>query len=208
MAFDERAMLKAAKNGDQVSLQNLLIHNHDRLVQYLSPRIAAKYQGLLSPEDVLQDAYIYAFANIGQFDSASPSAFYAWLVAIADNRLADAIKGLRRKKRGGDVVRVGGNVKNENGSVIDLLDAISSDGSTPSRSVSKREAEQAIRVAIAGLPADYREAIRLQYFEKKSVTEIAAAMNVSPGSVRGILRRAKDKLRDCLGNSSIYFVKR
>ena len=70
------------------------------------------------------------------------------------------------------------------------------------------EAIQAIQVAIASLPDDYREAIHLKYMEGRSLEEVATQMNRSPGAVRGLIDRAKQKMRAAMGRSSRWFSKR
>ena len=75
---------------------------------------------------------------------------------------------------------------------------------TPGRSIARREAVRAVQVVIAGLPDDYQQAIRLRYFEGKSLAETAAAMDRSPGAVRGLIDRAKEKMRAALGRASLY----
>ena len=67
-----------------------------------------------------------------------------------------------------------------------------------------REAVGAIRVGIAGLPDDQREAIRLHVLEGRSLAETAAAMNRSPGAVRALIHRGKQQLRDGLGRASVW----
>ena len=59
-----------------------------------------------------------------------------------------------------------------------------------------------MQVAIASLADEQREAIRLHYFERLTLEETATAMRRSTGSVRGLLQRAKQQLRQQMDRSS------
>ncbi len=92
----------------------------------------------------------------------------------------------------------------QTGAVPGLDEMLSARDRTPSQSIARREAVGAVQVAIAGLPDDYQQAIRLRYFEGKSLAETAAGMDRTPGAVRGLLDRAKEKMLAALGRASLY----
>lgn len=89
----------------------------------------------------------------------------SWLYGIARRKLADH---LRRQKR----------------IAAPLPDP------TP---ISTRAA--AVREWVDALPADQREALLLQALEQLSVNQIAQVMHRSPGSVKALLQRAKERVR-------------
>ena len=60
------------------------------------------------------------------------------------------------------------------------------------------ERHGAVQKAIAGLPADLREAIVLFQYEEMSHAEIATAVGASPKAVETRIYRAKEKLRAAL----------
>jgi len=65
-----------------------------------------------------------------------------------------------------------------------------------------------VQVGIAGLPDDQREAIWLHHLSGKSIEETAAAMDRTPASVRGLLQRARQALRDALVRSTLWLSKK
>jgi RNA polymerase sigma-70 factor (ECF subfamily) len=69
---------------------------------------------------------------------------------------------------------------------------------TPSRQAVRIETEQAVRVSVAALPEDQRAAVNLHHLEGKSIAETAQSMHRSPGAIRGLLRRARQSLRQLL----------
>jgi len=91
----------------------------------------------------------------------------SWLYGIGRRRLADFI---RRKKRNGSIEAIGTDV----------------------RAV---ERARDLWALIDALPAHQREALLLQALEDLSIPQIAHVMKRSPGSVKALLQRAKDRVR-------------
>jgi len=89
----------------------------------------------------------------------------SWLYGIARRKLADH---LRRQKRSAAL-------------------------QPEPASASTRAA--AVREWVDALPADQREALLLQALEELSVQQIAQVMHRSPGSVKALLQRAKERVR-------------
>ena len=200
----EADLVRRAKAGDRVALQQLLVQYGSRLSSYIAPKVPPSIQGVLNADDILQQTYITAFRDIGQFEPTPDGSFFAWLRTIADHRTQDAIKSLKRVKRGGDRVHVRGVSAGETGSVCDLVNLLSAGSHTPSRSVAGHEAVQAVQNAIRDLPEDYRQAVQLRLLDGKSLEEVASAMDRSPRSVQGLVDRAKKKMRDAMGRLSLY----
>jgi RNA polymerase sigma-70 factor (ECF subfamily) len=68
------------------------------------------------------------------------------------------------------------------------------DALSPSQQVSRAEREAMIQAAVDSLPADYRMAVVLRYFEGLSGTEMAEAMGRSVKAIERLLARAKSAL--------------
>jgi RNA polymerase sigma-70 factor (ECF subfamily) len=64
---------------------------------------------------------------------------------------------------------------------------------------------EALRAMLQALPARHREVVRLRFYAEASEAEIAAALGISPGTVKSRLHHAMEKLRrmkeklNCLG---------
>ncbi len=205
VANDHAELLSRAISGDQSAVETLLVRHHAVLASHLESRIPASLRGELSVDDLLQETFIQVFRDIGRFDPTSDRAFAAWLKVLAENRLLDAIKSAGRRKRGGDWTRAASASSGEDGSYVALVDLLSGDGRSPSQSAGRRDAARVLRIAIAGLPEEYREAVRLRHLEGVEVEEIARRMSRTPGAIRGLLDRAKERLREALGRASQYF---
>src|SRR5512142_2754529 len=85
---DELALVEAAKAGDIGAFEEL-VRRYDRNVFRIAQHIT---QNREDAEDVVQEAFLKAFQNLGQFQGQSK--FYTWLVRIAVN---EALMKLRRR---------------------------------------------------------------------------------------------------------------
>jgi len=86
---DESVLVNAARNGDVGAFEQL-VRRYDRNVFRIAQHIT---QNREDAEDVVQDAFLKAFQNLGQFQGQSK--FYTWLVRIAVN---EALMRLRRRR--------------------------------------------------------------------------------------------------------------
>ena len=104
--LNDQVLVDAAIAGDIAATEQLLMSHFAALERHLEPRIPAEARRHLGVEDVLQEVLAQAFRDIKQFQYLDGASFFAWLKAIADHRLADMLKALGRKKRGGDKHRL------------------------------------------------------------------------------------------------------
>src|SRR5438445_6548169 len=86
---EELALVDQARQGDVGAFEQL-IKRYDRNVFRIAQHIT---QNREDAEDVVQDAFIKAYQNLGQFQGNSK--FYTWLVRIAVN---EALMKLRKRK--------------------------------------------------------------------------------------------------------------
>lgn len=207
-AMDDSAQLiEQAICGDRAALERLLLDHYDPLAARLAPRLPASIQSVVSVEDIVQQTFTQVFRDIEHYQPQPDATFFAWLCVIAENRLRDAIRRHQRKKRGGGRTRVQATkASNRDSAAGDLLDALAGSGHTPSKSMARREGIQAMQIAIAALPDEYQLAVRLRYFEGHSLEETARHMGRTTGAVRGLLDRAKTKMRDVLARASKYLT--
>ena len=202
-AVTESMLIQAAQSGDREALGQLLMLHSQMLSRRLTTRMPPSLLRTTSVDDILQQAFSDAFRDIDRFHEGGAGSFYAWLSAIAEHRLQNAIKSFKRLKRGGNLHQVDpgpGAVE----SVRKLMLQVAGDFDTPSVVATRGEAIRALYVAIAELPADYREVIRLRFLEGRSIDEAAGAMDRTPAAVRALADRAKKQLRGTMGRLSRY----
>ena len=79
---------------------------------------------------------------------------------------------------------------------------------TPLRKASREEAKRLVTFALCQLPTEYREVLRLQYEEGLTYQQIADHLGKTLLSIQGLIKRAKQSLRDQLGTASAYLSSR
>ena len=202
------SLIDEAVAGDGAALERLLLDHYVPLSNYISTRLPDSIQATIGVEDIVQQTFTRVFQSIANYEPREEATFLTWLKSIADNRIRDAIRAQVRKKRGGDYRRLEPLNCSKGARATELIDFFFADEHTPSRSLARREAIQAIQIGLAGLPEEHRRAVQLHYFEGLSLEKTAEQMNRTPGSVRGLLQRAKKKMSEALVRASLYLSKK
>ncbi len=200
------SLTKQAKAGERAALETLLISFANELSIHIASRIPAKFRATLGVEDIVQEAYLQAFSHVDKLRAGSLTAFKAWLKAIADIALLRMIRQQGRQKRGGQFRQVRGAVDSKTGSVVEIIDKLPADIATASHVVATREAVDALRVAIAGLPEQQRQAILLYVLEGLSLEDTAYKLGCTKGAARALVYRGKQSLAAAMGRASSWLV--
>lgn len=199
----ERAeQVRRAAQGDPDALQRLIVHYHGALFGTIDARMDAGLRRHGDPDDVLQEAYITAFRVIRSCEFHGPDAFYRWLERIALDRLRDFERMLRRKKR--DIGRQLTGRRAGGTSYADLVERLTSPGTSPSRRLAKREASAAVISSMAQLTDDQRAVVRMVFLEGMPVAEIAAELGKSEDAVYAHSHRGLKALRKLMASITDY----
>lgn len=138
-------------------------------------------------DDLLQKCWIRVVNQIDKFSSldsdgtASLSSFTGWAVVVSLNYCKDLYRAKKRARQPAAVS-------------LDGLGELPGGGPDPEELFRQRQLQQAVWEALGTLPEREREAIVLTYCEGRSTAEVAAALHVSPASVRRLVHRATYKL--------------
>jgi len=163
------------------------------LVDRYGARLARLVRGFVRNEedarDVVQDAFVKAYARLDRFDGRS--AFYTWLYRIAANTAMDHNKKVRRRPPA---------LLLEESPEEDAKNAVSpaAPGPSPARGAMTAELRRSIDDALDDLPDVYREVIVLREMEGLSYEDISRVLRVSRGTVESRLFRARERLRERL----------
>ncbi len=117
-------------------------------------------------EDIVQDAFVKAFTELGSL--REPSSAAAWLAKITANL---AISRVRLLKRRGRVVLADGELE-------DRPDDMETDQYTPERLAAMGDVRRLLENAIDRLPDGFREVFMLRVVEHMSVEETATTLGV------------------------------
>ena len=135
-------------------------------------------------EDVMQQAYVNAFAHLRQFKGHAQ--FATWLTRIAVN---EALARVRRRGRYEPF--------DEDPAEVDTVVPLRS-SSDPERQALASELRDLLEWAIDALPAGAREVFMLREVEGLNTADTAASLGVSEDVVKTRLSRARTALRRSL----------
>jgi RNA polymerase sigma-70 factor (subfamily 1) len=202
------ALFSDAVRGDRQATERLLLQYSAHLRMRIALRLPTAVQSLVDADDVLEEVYIQAIRDISTCRAASPQAFAAWLNAVADHRMGEMVRYLHCQKRGGTMQRTRfeglGLGSSSGGGVPPWSDSCA----TPGCQAAQNEAVAAVRNAIDQLGTDQREVVRLHELEGQTLSETAQSIRRSPAAVRGLVHRARQRLRELLLSSSRWFDKK
>ena len=152
---DPQGLLARARDGDADGLGALLELYRNYLHLMARTQIDLHLQGRVSPSDVVQEAFVQACANFGEFRGGTEQELLAWLRTILVNTLASLVeKGKKARKR--DVrreVSMEKLVRNLENSAAAFEEALVSPHSSPSAQAERRELAAQVADQLARLPA-------------------------------------------------------
>jgi RNA polymerase sigma-70 factor (ECF subfamily) len=189
---EESILVAAARTGDIGAFESL-VRRYDRSVFRIAQHIT---QNREDAEDVVQDAFLKAYQNLGQFQGQSK--FYTWLVRIAVN---EALMRLRRR-RPERTVSIDEDIKTDEDS---MPREIADWSPNPEQLYTQAELKDLLGKTIQGLPPSFRTVFVLRDVEGLSTEETASALELSVPAVKSRLLRARLQLRERLNK---YFKRR
>ncbi len=182
---DELTLVRAAKVGDLEAFSEL-VRRYDRNVFRIAQHITHNEE---DAQDVVQDAFLKAYQNLGQFQEQSK--FYTWLVRIAVN---EALMRLR-KRRNGRIVSLDEEVETAEGT---MPREVADWSPNPEQLYGQSELGDILRKTIQGLPPGFRTVFVLRDVEGLSTEETADMLGLSVPAVKSRLLRARLQLRERL----------
>lgn len=187
---DERELIRRAGQGDQEAFRQL-VETYQAPAYRLALRMCGGDAALA--EDAAQEAFLAAWRGLPRF--RGDSRFSTWLYRLTTNAAIDC---LRREKRHRDADDLDG---------VELPDG----GDTPQEAAERTETQTAVRSALSALSDEHRQVLLLRYMQEMDYGEIAAALDISEGTVKSRINRAKARLKELLsggGNlSAVISVK-
>ncbi|HEX8633851.1 MAG TPA: sigma-70 family RNA polymerase sigma factor [Pyrinomonadaceae bacterium] len=172
----------------------------DRLVNERSADIyALLYRLTEDPEearDLTQETFLQAFRSIAHFRGDAD--LRTWLYRIAVNQARNRWRWWRRRRRNVTVSLDATDEAHELPLATRLVDEQADD---PEARTLAHEREEILMAAVRALARPYREAVVLRDVEGLSYEEVAAALDISVGTVKSRLSRGRTELRRKLEGS-------
>jgi RNA polymerase sigma-70 factor (ECF subfamily) len=186
VGLGDNALVSAYLEGNEFAFEALVIRYQDKLASYING-ILHDYDRSI---DLCQEAFIRVFKNAHRYRGKYQ--FSTWLYRIATNL---AIDELRKRQRKGKLL------------FYSVVEQFQPDESSvplpdqrqcPERTFDTKEKAERLEIAIESLSEKYRLAFVLKEVQGLSYEETAGALNISLGTVKSRIHRAKLLLRDKL----------
>jgi len=158
------------------------------LFEYFAPRVKAYAMKLGAPaqaaEDLAQEAMLIVWRKAALFYPARAAAS-TWIFTIARNLRIDLLRRERLARLDGGDPSLAPESEPDAGEGFEA-----------------RQNGDALRHALAMLPAEQSQIVQLSFFSDKPHSQIAAELNIPLGTVKSRLRLAMVRLRASLGDEA------
>lgn len=179
---DEMEMVSRAIARDAEAFRAIMQRNNQRLYRIARGVVRDDAEA----EDVVQAAYVQAFAHLSSFRGAS--SLSTWLTRITLNEALGRLRSRRRARDAGLVTPVAGEA-----SIIRF--PLARDTADPERTMAQRQILMLVEQATDKLPEAFRVVFVARVIEGMSVEETADLLGLKPQTVKTRLHRARALLR-------------
>ena len=184
-ALDERnralkVMISAAARGDIPAFEAL----YDSTASWLLSRVR-RITGEAHAEDVLAEVYLQVWRSLAIYDDSRGQPL-AWLATIARSRALDKLRSERRS-HGGEF------------DAPTPAEQEDSHDMGPEELLAIAERDTLLKVSMGELSAKEQLVLGMAYFRDCSQNEIATLTGMPLGSVKTLMTRAQQKLRQSIG---------
>jgi RNA polymerase sigma-70 factor (ECF subfamily) len=180
-ALRSKQLVAAARSGSAAAFAELM----EIYAQRVYRKLLTITRNREDAEDALQDTFLRAYKALHAFEERA--SFYTWVTTIAIN---SALMILRRRRNRSEV-----SFDRPSDTEEDLLAFEFKDTSpTPEHICVHRQRYAHTLRSIRNLQPRLRQVIEMQMTERRSVREIAQALQISEAAVKSRLRRARMRL--------------
>jgi RNA polymerase sigma-70 factor (ECF subfamily) len=176
-AWDD-ALRALAEHGDRDAFARLFAHFAPRVKSFLMRAGSSEVQA----EELAQDVFVAVWRKAALFDASRATAS-TWIFTIARNQRVDSLRRAKGLDGLGDEVD------------FDLIEA--DEPGVDDRLHASRESQR-LRGALAQLPPEQQQVLRLAYFDDESHSRISAELGIPLGTVKSRVRLAVAQLRRLL----------
>ena len=186
--MDEQKLISLARRGDQAAFEQLLNH-YQKPVYHQALRLVGNPE---DAADVTQEVFIKVWKHLPSF--RGESSFSTWLYRLTDNAALDLIR--REKKRRGD-----SSLDDEESALTLPADP----APTPHQAIEQKELHQAVADGLAQLSEEHRQVLVMREINGLSYEQIGSILDLSPGTVKSRIARARISLAKFLQKAGNFF---
>lgn len=180
-AYDEAALIRRASAGEAAAARQIIRTHNQRLYRL----VRAVLRSNADAEDVLQEAYLRAFASLDTFNG--DSSLSTWLSRIALNAALMRLRAQKRQKRAAPPIAT------MEAQIIPF--PLSSTTADPERVMAQRQLLHLVEEATDALPETFRLVFVARVIEGLSVEETAGLLDLPAATVKTRLHRARKLIR-------------
>jgi len=185
---DEELMIRC-RNGDISAFELLVSRYKHQIINFINHLIHDYHRA----EDLAQETFIRVYDNSDRY--IPKSYFKNWLYTIATNLCKNE---LRDRNRHG-LTSLDKSIISDEGDELPISSVVLTDYSKmPDFIYEKKEKQRLIRQAIDRLPENQRLALIMVTYQNLRYEEISEALKCSLSSVKSLIYRARQNLRDYL----------
>lgn len=179
--LSDKELVTKFKAGDKAAFEELF-HRYKEKAFHLAMRISRNTE---DAEEIIQETFMNVYRKIDSFEEKS--AFASWLYRITAN---SAFMKLRTRKKHDAIPMEDSWLSNK-----ELSICVRSDTSDADFISVRHELQERLQMAIATLPADYREIFILRDVDGLSNEEVSEVVKATVAAVKSRLHRAREMLK-------------
>lgn len=183
-------LIERIKAGDMAAYNDIVARYYDRIFARVSQLLKNKQDA----EEVTQDAFIRAHRGLENF--RGDASFSTWLYQIATNLAHNRYWYWFRRKRDQSISL--DHPLTDDGSLT-LENVMPCAGESPAEAAVTQEFVDRVSECMRGLNEKHKEVLILRNVKNLSYDEIAQQLEISVGTVKSRIARARDSLRDLMG---------
>lgn len=190
----DELLIERVKAGDMVAYNVMVTRHYDRIFARVSQLLNNKQDA----EEVTQDAFIRAQRGLENF--RGDASFYTWLYQIATNLAHNRYWYWFRRKRDQSISL--DQPLSDDGSLT-LENVMPCSGENPAEAVVTQEFVDRVSDCMQGLNEKHKEVLILRNLKNLTYDEIAQQLEISVGTVKSRIARARESLRGLLGEDFV-----
>src|SRR5258706_7223078 len=183
---DDQIVIGRIKNGDLSAFEEIVARYRRRIYSLVRPRVGNDHDA----EELTQDTFVQALRGLVNY--RGDAAFSTWLYQIAINLTRNHYWYWHRRKRE-QMVSLDSPVGDEGETT--LGDIIPAEGESPYDVAATEDLNERIGIGMECLPNHHREILIMRNIEHVSYAGIATILNISVGTVKSRIARAREGLR-------------
>ena len=188
--YADELLIERIKAGDMAAYNVMVIRHYDRIFS----RVLQILNNKQDAEEVTQDAFIRAHRGLENF--RGDSSFSTWLYQIATNLAHNRYWYWFRRKRDQSISL--DQPQREDGSLT-LENVMPCADENPAEAVVTQEFVDRVSACMQNLNDKHKEVLILRNVKNLTYDEIAQQLDISVGTVKSRIARARESLRGLLG---------